>query len=282
MRKCTLRNMALGYPYDKKAEQYAMRLAVKAKKKQPQSVSGALALSLFAIDFLQKEEAFEGTMSLSFDYARKMESEDKVAIIEASFEDEERKSAERAKSAMRQSLPEPWQQAKIFYLASKHGDCAEDHKDYQGKLYYNRFWRRCVKSKKGRKAVEAFIQRKRIRSVQWVIGRPVWFITRPNCRHYFEEISAGEAMDIPANELLIDREMDAAEGRRDSSQTIRHSINEGWYTEQNVRNIIKKYKERLAYHQALYEKAKNERLKGYIDKDRRLIQKWSSYLRSKF
>ena len=108
MRKCTLRNMALGYPYDKKAEQYAMRLAVKAKKKQPQSVSGALALSLFAIDFLQKEEAFEGTMSLSFDYARKMESEGKIAIIEASFEDEERKSAERAKSAMRQSLPEPW------------------------------------------------------------------------------------------------------------------------------------------------------------------------------
>ena len=281
IRRVTEYNLKRGYPYDKKAETYAVKIASKAKKRQPMGIAGESALSAFALDFLQKEMAFEATMSISFEFARKQEGREK----EKAIEDALREAEKEAKEEQKPGTPAPaqaWKNVKMFYIASEHQDCAEDHKDYQGRLYYDRFWRRYVKDARARKRVESFIERKKLRSIQWVIGRPVWLITRPNCRHYFEQVTIEEAMGSSAKDILNGRDMSAPQGRRGDSQTIRHETDKGWYTEQNVRNIIKKYKERLAYHQALYAKMPNEKLKGYIDKDKRLIRKWESYLRSKF
>lgn len=269
IRDCTLKNLKKGLVFDRKAEVYALKLAKKAKKRQPQG--GGALLPIFAIDFLQREKAFESTMSLCFDYARKEESKGKIDAIDDALKEGEEKS-----------LGKPWMKAEIFYIASKHDDCAEDHRNYQGLLYYDRFWRRYVKDQEGREAVEAFISRKGLRSLQWVIGRPVWFITRPNCRHYFARVTVEEAFSNSEGVMLAERGMHTATGRRGQSQTIKHNTKREWYTEDNVRNIIGKYKERLAYHEKLYAKFPSEQLRGFIDKDKRLIRKWQSYLRTKF
>lgn len=267
IRDCRLKNLKEGLPYNRKTEVYALKLAEKAKKKQPKGV----VLPVFAFDFLQREKAFESTMSQCFDYAREEESEGKIDALNESIKEGEDNSKGK-----------PWLKAEVFHIASKHDDCAEDHYDYQGKLYYDRFWRRYVKDPQGRQAVLSLISQKGMKSIQWVIGRPVWFITRPNCRHYFSRVTIGEALEGSEETILASRGMHIAVGERDSAQTIHHSTNEGWYTKENVQNIIKKYKERLAYHEKLYAKCPSEKLKGYIDKDKRLIQKWTSYLRSNF
>ena len=65
-------------------------------------------------------------------------------------------------------------------------------------------------------------------------------------------------------------------------QTINHSTRRDWYTEDNILNIIEKYKERLAYHQSLYAVKKTPTIKNAIEKDNFLIKKWEKYLQTKF
>lgn len=75
--------------------------------------------------------------------------------------------------------------SKPFFLASMHGDSAADHKEYQGLLYYD-------ENATG-EALE-YAKLHNLRTVQWVTGDPVYFITRPHCRHYFIQCSLEDVM----------------------------------------------------------------------------------------
>jgi hypothetical protein len=155
-------------------------------------------------------------------------------------------------------------------------DCAEDHLPYQGKLYYDRFWRRYVTDPEARKTVLEIIKARGLRSMQWVINRPVWLITRPNCRHFFRQISIADAIgNVPS----ILSQITSQEGPRGGFQTIYHSTRGAWYTGKNVEAIIKKYRERLQFHQGLYNAFPSEALKDAIRKDRLLLKKWLAFYR---
>ena len=53
----------------------------------------------------------------------------------------------------------------------------------------------------------------------------------------------------------------------------------GGYTKADILTIIKTYEDRLAYHRALLEKDKeNKILRHFITKDKFLISKWKEYL----
>ena len=87
---------------------------------------------------------------------------------------------------------------KIFYVASSHEDCAEDHKSYQGKIYVDAYYDR------HNRELCDYIRNKNIKTVQWVTGKPAYFITRPNCRHYFiqhtfDEIKKG--VSVPHSKI---------------------------------------------------------------------------------
>lgn len=72
----------------------------------------------------------------------------------------------------------------VFYLCSEHPNCAKDHKDYQGKIYVDRFWRNTLEDDPEMlKAVEAYIKNHDIKTVQWVCSDPVYMIRRPYCKH---------------------------------------------------------------------------------------------------
>lgn len=84
----------------------------------------------------------------------------------------------------------------IFYACSSHSKPAKDHADYQGKIYVDRYWRKyCtgVMPDWMFAAVEDFIQKNEIISIQKIMGPPVWLATRPFCRHVF----------IPVNTLSV-------------------------------------------------------------------------------
>lgn len=79
----------------------------------------------------------------------------------------------------------------IFYVCSKHVAPAKDHKDWQGKIYVDRYWRAILKSTGTDwliPQVERYIADNDIRTIQWVMGPPVWLTTRPYCKHWFAPV----------------------------------------------------------------------------------------------
>lgn len=87
--------------------------------------------------------------------------------------------------------------SKPFFVSSKHSDSAKDHKDWQGKLYVNE---RVLNNDE----IRVFCVKHNVLTIQWVMGEPVWFLTRPNCRHYFRQYSFDEIKDgytIPTRKI---------------------------------------------------------------------------------
>lgn len=283
-------NLRLGLPNPKSIEAYAIRLAKKGIRRTPsiamlnaqfrsaniaEPLTEATLLSLWATQFLKKERAFEETGKAIQAEAREKETEAKINLIENARDEAEEERNQSEISDYRADL-----NAKIFYLCSKHDDCAEDHEAYQGKIYYDHLWKRYIKSEYARDLVSKHIDLYEMQEYQKVLSRPVWLITRPNCRHYFKQISLNDILSEPTLESLLDTHgMHHEVGLRGENQTLRHPMNKEWYTKENVLAIIKKYRERLAYHQKLYDKRPNDQLKNLIFKDKILIRKWERYLK---
>lgn len=89
----------------------------------------------------------------------------------------------------------------IFFICSKHSNCADDHKAYQGKVYVDRFWRTKV-SGSDYYAVLSYIRNRQIMTVQDVVKEPVYMTTRPNCRHYFVPLDTGTVLHSSVNKLV--------------------------------------------------------------------------------
>lgn len=80
----------------------------------------------------------------------------------------------------------------IFYACSSHSKPAKDHADYQGKIYVDRYWRKyCTGTVPEwlEAAIEDFIQKNEILTVQKVMGPPVWLCTRSFCKHRFHPVN---------------------------------------------------------------------------------------------
>lgn len=90
----------------------------------------------------------------------------------------------------------------VFVIASEHGDSAPDHKEWQGKIYYNENWRQFMADPELAKQVESFIQRRNLRSYQWVRGEPVKMWTRWNCRHKLRAIPVEDVLQKPLRTVL--------------------------------------------------------------------------------
>lgn len=153
----------------------------------------------------------------------------------------------------------------VFYLASSHNDCAEDHKDYQGKIYVDKRWRYLPGIDK--KLIQKYIMNHNVKTIQWVMGNPVWFITRPNCRHYFVAIPTEQILNKSVKKLKKKYKTHTDEGDREFQTPAKIAIEE--------------YEDRLKMLEYLYDKYKTEKLKNMIMKTRMLLKKWKAYLSSK-
>lgn len=88
-----------------------------------------------------------------------------------------------------------------FFLASSHANPAKDHKDWEGRMYYDEAYRDyCTESEADH--VAAIIKQGNLHSAQWVVGEPVYLCTRPNCKHFLIPISLDEASKLPVKTLL--------------------------------------------------------------------------------
>lgn len=169
---------------------------------------------------------------------------------------------------------------KIFYLASQHRDSASDHKDYQGKVYIDEKWRNFVHNEQQIEDIRQYIIQHDVKTIQWVMGEPVWFITRPNCRHYFKALNVDDVLQNSRRRLLKEHNMTTAIGDREYLQTIKNSRDLPLFDKKrNAQIMVEKYEERLKLHQDMYDSVKNEIIANAIKKDKMLIKKWKDYLK---
>lgn len=133
---------------------------------------------------------------------------------------------------------------KPFYMASWHKDSAKDHKDYQGKLYFD--------ARATGDDLKYAVKHK-LRTLQWVTGKPVWFVTRPYCRHYFVQYSLDEVKRgvKPKKNKIGDRDLQTP-----------------------ARATLAYYKDRLDQLERLYKAYPIPKIKSQIDKTKLLIKKW--------
>lgn len=142
-----------------------------------------------------------------------------------------------------------------FYLASSHSDSAADHAPYQGKVYYD---------EKAPDDVLEYARKHGYRSIQWVMGGPVWFITRPNCRHFFKSLPIDVVKKYSAKELT----------RR--YKTHRKTGDKALATPAKV--TVEEYEDRLKMLEGMYQEYKTEHLRREIQKVKLLIKKWKKLL----
>lgn len=163
----------------------------------------------------------------------------------------------------------------IFFLASEHADPADDHADYQGKIYVNDNWESVIIDAELKEHIRAFIAKNNIRTIQWVKGPPVYFTTRPNCRHYFIPITIEQAFgDIRALKARLKTKK--GEYLKENYPDLKRQR----YIERSIRY----YKERLRTNSILYQNAKDPIAKAKamadMEKDAYLVRKWQAEQRS--
>ena len=130
----------------------------------------------------------------------------------------------------------------IFYMCDAFGDCAPDHADYQGKVYYN-------DEADIPQEVMAFISSNGIQSMQEVRDGEPFLTTRPNCRHSFHAIPIEEAMGLSVEEILKKENLSRGEYKDSNYEKVQEQrLNE---------RTIRKYKMREENMRTLYDKTKD-------------------------
>lgn len=219
--------------------QYNLMLAKKIKRldKGPGKYYEGIGLSGLAIDIVNY---------LSVNQINNIEHK----IINREIRREEDREKNRI---LNDSLEETIKDGKVFFVASAHGDCAADHLAAQGKIYIDQNWR-SILSGQIKDDVDVFIKQHNIDTMQYIINAPVYFITRPNCRHYFVRYSASDILKgnykIPYHKI----------GPRNRQTPSR--INYEYYSD------------RLELYQRLNKFYKTKEMDSKIVKTKILIKKW--------
>lgn len=237
-------------------------LSIKPKIYKSEDFTG-LILADFVANIIDKEKIYNKTNEVIYNEVKKYEAEEKEEIIKNDL-----------KSNRSEKSP------KIFYICSSHNDCAKDHLDYQGKIYIDDKWEQIINDNVLKKEIRMYINVHNVKTLQYITYKPVWLITRPNCRHYFKAINTEEVLNKNSDAILRNHKLHSKIGQK-TTQTLRHPTNKEWYKETNVKNIISKYEDRFEFHKSLWEKNKRVQLfKRAMEKDKFLIKKWKDYLQT--
>jgi len=90
----------------------------------------------------------------------------------------------------------------VFYLVSSHQKPQPAHKDLQGRLLVDYFWRSALENAGiDPTTVARFVRNRKIRTVQWAMGDPHYLITRVNCRHYLIPVRTSYALSHTLTEV---------------------------------------------------------------------------------
>ena len=155
----------------------------------------------------------------------------------------------------------------VFYISNEFADCADDHKDYQGKMYYDERWRSFNLDDEITKKIESAISG--MKSVQEVREGPPYLTTRPNCRHSLVPISIDQALNYRPSKLVEDLQISTGSYKPDHYEALQEQ-------RANERRI-RKYKREFAKFERLEESYSH--LEGGAAFHRREINKIKAKIR---
>jgi hypothetical protein len=154
----------------------------------------------------------------------------------------------------------------VFWVCSKHNDCAKDHVAWQGKYYISEDWKR-IADRKDWGEIEALVRIRNIRPMEWVEGAPAWLVTRPNCRHFMVSVPTETVAAMGADEACDSLGISFNVGPRDMRQTSGR-------TKDSAEEMIDFYADRLHLHQEMASYMPDDEIRQAIVKDRQLLRYW--------
>ena len=126
----------------------------------------------------------------------------------------------------------------IFYICDSFGDCAPDHADYQGKIYYNA-------EAEITDEAQDYIDSNGIQSIQEVRDGEPYLGSRPNCRHNFHAIPTSQVLSESADKILDKEGLRHGEYDKSNYEALQkqryneRQIRKFKLREENARKIIK-------------------------------------------
>ena len=234
-------------PVDKKAVEFALKTYQKFEKRKQAEIPtfGLITGSILFAYLIDHNHIEERIHTIIYENERQRIGEEKEAFI----------MSDLTKNRL---------EHKIFYLCSRHDDCAEDHRPYQGKIYVDENWEQYADDKE---SVRKYINEHDIKTYQWVIGKPVWMITRPHCRHYMMPLKESEVLHNSKRKLIKEYDMTRKIGDRADMQTQSSRGRE-------IEQMVKLYENRLHRHIEMNKIAPNKFIQAAINKDTLLLKKW--------
>lgn len=152
-----------------------------------------------------------------------------------------------------------------FFLCSSHPKPAKDHADWEGKMYYDEDWESQIPDEDSdhiRASIAAYIRNHKLRTVQWVVGAPVYLVTRRNCKHYLKNIPLDEVLHSSVKKLLKTHKLYMPEEVSVSKDVLAY----------------REYYNRLKVEEALHVLVPNEKLAKDIIKDKKLLDKYKKII----
>jgi len=165
----------------------------------------------------------------------------------------------------------------VFYLCSSLQDCADDHADWQGKLYVVENWRQIARPEY-HEAIQNTIQEKDIRgfyfATEWKNGtqKGPALTTRPNCRHVMKPMPITQVVNKTEEQMLQEQRM--KRGTYDEKKY--KDLQEQRKNERNIRKI----KARIDEYQDQIDNAKTpeakQLLQRKINHDKIKVSQWQA------
>ena len=149
-----------------------------------------------------------------------------------------------------------------FFLCSSHPKPAKDHALWEGRMYYDSEWESKDYSDEDKKRIRSYIRNHQLRTVQWVLGEPVYLCTRRNCTHYLKNIPLEEVLHASAKSLLKKHRMIMSDEKSVSRDVL-------YYRE---------YYNRYKVENALNEQISCPTLRLDMKKDKILLDKWTKVI----
>ena len=144
----------------------------------------------------------------------------------------------------------------VFYLCSFFGDCAPDHAEFQGRIYYDEQWQ-SIAPKEQHEQIEQYISSNQLMSLQSVRDQKPYLTTRPNCRHTFKPLTIEQVLNKSDNQLLDEFKM--KQGSYDKKKYL--NLQE----QRRLERYVRKNKEEVDKYTALRSNATTSEQKQYLD-----------------
>jgi len=154
----------------------------------------------------------------------------------------------------------------VFYIVNVFADCADDHKDYQGRIYYDDRYNSFPLKEQVKDQISLLIKSENLLSIQEVRDGAPFLTTRPNCRHAFNALSIDQALNIKPDKLVKDLGLKTGSYKPKNYKQLQE--------QRKNERTIRHYKARKEHNEKLFKQKPTEELKLQIQKDQALVSKW--------